>query len=320
MVNIKTLLPDLKELVKELDEDLLARAIGNPEIDAGLREAFTQIEKGGRTAQAYEVWREDYLDQVAVAWVLACVFVRFMEDNHLIDECWLAGEADRRKLAEDTHELFFRQNPHDTDREYFQHVFHEVGKIPAAKDLFAEGKTPLWAVAPSGDAAMKLLAFWREMQPETGHLKRSFEVEGGDTRFLGDLYQELSERAKKKYALLQTPVFVEEFILDRTLDPAIEEFGLDTVRMIDPTCGSGHFLLGGFARLFNLLDEAGEQRDRRCPEGARRRLGCGHQPVCRGDRTLPFDRRCRASLWHQAVEAGIGLEHPSGDRRQPALR
>ena len=252
MVNIKTLLPDLKELVKELDEDLLARATGNPEIDAGLRQAFTQIEKGGRTAQAYEVWREDYLDQVAVAWVLACVFVRFMEDNHLIDECWLAGEGERRKLAEDTHELFFRKHPHDTDREYFQHVFHEVGKIPAAKDLFAEGKTPLWAVAPSGDAAMKLLAFWREMQPETGHLKRSFEVEGGDTRFLGDLYQELSERAKKKYALLQTPVFVEEFILDRTLDPAIDEFGLDTVRMIDPTCGSGHFLLGGFARLFGL--------------------------------------------------------------------
>jgi hypothetical protein len=252
MITIKTLLPDLKELVKELDEDLLARAIGNPEIDAGLREAFTQIEKGGRTAQAYEVWREDYLDQVAVAWVLACVFVRFMEDNRLINECWLTGEGERRKLAEDTHELFFRQHPHDTDREYFQHVFHEVGKIAAARDLFAEGKTPLWAVAPSGDAAMKLLAFWCEMDAETGQLQRSFEVKDGDTRFLGDLYQDLSERARKKYALLQTPVFVEEFILDRTLDPAIDEFGLDSVRMIDPTCGSGHFLLGRFARLFRL--------------------------------------------------------------------
>ncbi len=259
MVDIKALLPDLKKLVERLAEDLLARATSDGGIDSGLRQAFHQIEKGGRTAQAYEVWREDYLDQVAVAWVLACVFVRFLEDNHLIDECWLAGEGERRKLAEDTHELFFRQHPHDTDREYFQHVFHEVGKIPAAKDLFAEGKTPLWAVAPSGDAAMKLLAFWREMQPETGHLRRSFEVQDSDTRFLGDLYQELSEKAKKKYALLQTPVFVEEFILDRTLDPAIEEFGLDTVRMIDPTCGSGHFLLGGFARLFRRLDAARKQ-------------------------------------------------------------
>lgn len=255
MVEIKTLLPELRNLVGDLAEDLLARSTSDAKIDSGLREAFQQIEKGGRTAQAFEVWRDDYLDQVAVAWVLACVFVRFMEDNGLIDECWLAAEGERRKLAEDTHELFFRQHPHDTDREYFQHAFKEVGQIPAAKDLFAEGKTPLWAVAPSGDMAMNLLKFWREIDAESGHLKRSFQVESGDTRFLGDLYQELSEKAKKKYALLQTPVFVEEFILDRTLTPAIAEFGLEKVRMIDPTCGSGHFLLGGFARLLHLWNK-----------------------------------------------------------------
>ncbi|MCX6879968.1 MAG: BREX-2 system adenine-specific DNA-methyltransferase PglX [Verrucomicrobia bacterium] len=72
------------------------------------------------------------------------------------------------------------------------------------------------------------------------------------TRFLGDLYQDLSEAARKKYALLQTPEFIEEFILDRTLTPAIETFGYQVVRLIDPTCGSGHFLLGAFIRLFRL--------------------------------------------------------------------
>ena len=70
MVPIKALLPDFKNLVTELDEDLLARAQQDDKIDTGLREAFRQVEKGGRTAQAFEVWREDYLDQVAVAWVL----------------------------------------------------------------------------------------------------------------------------------------------------------------------------------------------------------------------------------------------------------
>ncbi|MEZ5229964.1 MAG: DNA methyltransferase [Acidimicrobiales bacterium] len=55
--------------------------------------------------------------------------------------------------------------------------------------------------------------------------------------------------------MLQTPDFVEEFILDRTLEPALDEFGLAGADaevgfgLIDPACGSGHFLLGAFARL-----------------------------------------------------------------------
>ena len=77
-----------------------------------------------------------------------------------------------------------------------------------------------------------------------------YDFDGWDTRFLGDLYQDLSEAARKTYALLQTPEFVEEFILDLTLEPAIEEFGLEGLRTIDPACGSGHFLLGLFGRLF----------------------------------------------------------------------
>ena len=44
-------------------------------------------------------------------------------------------------------------------------------------------------------------------------------------------------------------MFVEEFILDQTLTPAVEEFGLEGLKLIDPTCGSGHFLLGAFERL-----------------------------------------------------------------------
>ena len=114
---------------------------------------------------------------------------------------------------------------------------------------------------------MRCIAFFQKIDPNSGALVHDFTDKEWDTRFLGDLYQDLSEAARKKYALLQTPVFVEEFILDRTLDPAIEEFGLakpgyenrllpdgrltpdDRFKMIDPACGSGHFLLGSFSRL-----------------------------------------------------------------------
>ncbi|MFE2104177.1 BREX-2 system adenine-specific DNA-methyltransferase PglX, partial [Streptomyces sp. NPDC059468] len=86
-------------------------------------------------------------------------------------------------------------------------------------------------------------------------------TEGWDTRFLGDLYQDLSEAARKTYALLQTPEFVEEFILDRTMNPAVREFGYEGLKMIDPTCGSGHFVLGAFRRLVRLWAEGRPGKD-----------------------------------------------------------
>jgi hypothetical protein len=120
------------------------------------------------------------------------------------------------------------------------------------RGLFDERHNPLFRIGLSGDGAMQLLAFCQKVNPDTGLLIHDFSDPESATRFLGDLYQDLSEAARKRYALLQTPVFVEEFILDRTLTPAIDEFGYKEVRLIDPTCGSGHFLLGAFQRLFDL--------------------------------------------------------------------
>src|SRR4051812_20659060 len=117
-LDIKTLLPELRSLVADLSEDLLARVNVDGPTSGRLKEAFGKIEKSGRTGQPFEVWLEDYLDQVAVAWVLACVFVRFIEDNGLLDECWIAGEGNRKNLADGHYEIYFRQHPHHTDRDF----------------------------------------------------------------------------------------------------------------------------------------------------------------------------------------------------------
>ena len=66
---------------------------------------------------------------------------------------------------------------------------------------------------------------------------------------MGDLYQDLDPVVKARYALAQTPDFVIDFILDETLTPAIKKWGVEKVRVIDPSCGSGHFLLAMFRRL-----------------------------------------------------------------------
>jgi hypothetical protein len=239
-------------LLKRLEADIRNRCEANRDIDARLRAEYERARSASRTAQAYEVWREDYITQVAVAWILACVFVRFLEDNRLIDTVWLAGPGDRLRLARDQHEIYFQSNPAHSDREYLEHVFQEVAKLPSMRELLDGSHNPISKLGPTGDGAHELLEFWQKVDPSTGVIIQDFTDQEWNTRFLGDLYQDLSESARDCYALLQTPEFVEEFILDRTLTPAVEEFGYSTVKMIDPACGSGHFLLGSFQRLLDL--------------------------------------------------------------------
>ena len=125
------------------------------------------------------------------------------------------------------------------------------GKNPRFTDHFPETETQNPKPKTQNRALGEAEGAPQNPKPKTQN--RALGKAGGasDTRFLGDLYQDLSEDARKRYALLQTPDFVEEFILEHTLIPAIDTFGLDEVRFIDPTCGSGHFLLGGFHLLLD---------------------------------------------------------------------
>jgi hypothetical protein len=94
-----------------------------------------------------------------------------------------------------------------------------VEALPAAAPLFDKRHNPLW-IRVSGDGAILLIEFWQRIDR---HWRTSARLRrcGPNTRFLGDLYQTCS--AAGRTTRLQTPEFVEEFILDRTLTPAIAE-------------------------------------------------------------------------------------------------
>lgn len=278
MIDQTLLTADLRKfLEKDLLPALRRRAAAETEIDRALRAEHTAAKAAGRTGFAFEVWRDDHLTQVGVAWVLGCVIIRFMEDNGLVDAKdsfpRIAGPGPALRQAQDQHEAYFKQHPTLSDRDYLLAVFTDAGKLRGCHELFSKEHNPLWAqggVLMDADAASRLIAFFQQLKTASAkaELVHDFTDPTLGTRFLGDLYQNLSEAARKKYALLQTPVFVEEFILDRTLEPAIKEFGLcdldgrdlsaqkkpipsdHLLRMIDPTVGSGHFLLGAFERLF----------------------------------------------------------------------
>lgn len=263
MINRQSLLTDLKKLLQRLEADLLQRSesTGVPEVGATLRAEYERAKSAERTAQNYEDWRTDAITQAAAAWVLSCVFVRFLEDNRLIDPPKIAGPGERLVRARDEWELYLSQAKQPNERDYLLGVFDQLARLPGTRDVFGEHnpirELPNWL---SGDAAKELLDFFQRIDANSGSLVHDFTDADWDTRFLGDLYQDLSEAARKKYALLQTPEFVEEFILDRTLEPALDEFGLvvtatasdlQPFKMIDPACGSGHFLLGAFPRILD---------------------------------------------------------------------
>jgi hypothetical protein len=249
MIDAKRLLADCQALVRELEADLRGQLDARSDLQALLTREHHGATVAKRTRRSAEDWTAERVTQAAVAWALGCVFVRFLEDNALVDTPRLSGTGIRLQRARDEEIHYFQLHPERTAREYLEDTFRSVAALPGCSGLFDDRHNPLWQLPISGDGARDLLEHWRMIDPQSGALVHDFGDKAWGTRFLGDLYQDLSESARKQYALLQTPEFVEEFILERTLEPAIDEFGLRAVTLIDPACGSGHFLLGAFNRL-----------------------------------------------------------------------
>ena len=92
----EALLADLKPQVRALEADLLARSEQETTFRASLHEEWEQARKTERTAATDETWLDGEVTQAAVAWVLGTVFLRFCEDNGLVDVPYLAAENDSR--------------------------------------------------------------------------------------------------------------------------------------------------------------------------------------------------------------------------------
>jgi hypothetical protein len=263
MIDEQQLREGLQRLLRDTETAIRDRISDEPSIERTLRERRAAAVQAGRTAgsaSGYNSFADEAITQSGVHWLLGCVFVRFLEDNGWLDErnklvACLAGPGERLAIAKDERTRFLRPDPALTDRDYLLQVFGEVAKLPGMAGLFDCRHNPLFQLGPTAQGAAKIVEFFQKVDPDTGTILHDFADPAHGTRFLGDLYQNLSESAQKHFALCQTPDFVIDFILDRTLTPAIDTFGLESVSVIDPTCGSGHFLLAAFSRLFRLWQQ-----------------------------------------------------------------
>ena len=253
----------LRKLLTVLESDIRTRVAEDAVVRAPLEVDYQADRKSGVTQQDFANWVEGRITQSGVAWILATVFVRFLEDNQLITPARLLEPiANATGSPIERWQLFTAKTPTANRRDWMQSEFSELAKLPALNELLGQSNSHLWTLAPSQDGIMKMLDAFSERNDDAKELKWLFRDPELSTRILGDLYQDLSESARKRYALLQTPDFVERFILDRTLEPALDTFSVQYkdnmggFRLIDPTVGSGHFLLGAFPRILKRWQSA----------------------------------------------------------------
>lgn len=209
------------------------------------RERAQKLWTDEQVGEDFDVWTDLLSRRAAVLWVLKSVYVRVLEDKGLL--------SPGRLLDPESQQLFEKLAPNLGESAFLRWVYRDLssshGGLP---ELFAP--QPAEVATPSDENSRALIEFWRHRDADSG-AHWSFAEERFEGELMGDLYQELDPVVKERFALCQTPDFVRAFILDRTLTPAMETFGADTVRLLDPACGSGHFLIDGLKRLVAATTE-----------------------------------------------------------------
>ncbi|MCW8139546.1 MAG: BREX-2 system adenine-specific DNA-methyltransferase PglX, partial [Planctomycetota bacterium] len=225
------LLAALTALSGRIRQDLLPRLLA----DGPERARAEHLRLREETNSPYESWAELLARRLAALWVLKTVYVVVLEARGLLAPARVSGSEHQT--------AFERLAPHLGETSYLTWVHRDLAQV--LPELFAP--QPIEILAPSDAVSAALLGLWRETDADTG--ERRHQLDPRDTRFVGDLYERLDPEMSERFDLVQTPEFVEAFILERTLVPALAECDLEAIRVVDPACGSGHFLVGAFRRM-----------------------------------------------------------------------
>ena len=180
--------------------------------------------------------------------MLGTVFLRWTRGQRPIDPV-LSGPGDRLAVAEDAQLEHYRRHPEHNDGDWLAEQFEVLRATDAGRLLFDPRAQPdvLGAdLARRGEGAGRVLA---------GAATRRGCATTSPTRTgtpgSSATCTRTCPRTRKKTLRAAADPAVHRASSSWTgrSTPAIEEFGLDGLRLIDPACGSGHFLLGAFERL-----------------------------------------------------------------------
>lgn len=261
---------DRWRLVHGLREELTTVIVSDDLANAALEADYARAKQDGVTDLSWNVWRHDRAEQVAASWVVATALVRFCEDNRLLGAAPMIAGAipEAVRAAELSQADWLAARADGSVRDWLLAALRTIREV-----LPPDLSNPFEGIVPPVRASELLVDFWRERDDVGAPLWRFDDAEL-DTGWLIGLYEGLSEREREKNALLATPPFISSFMLDFTLDPAVRERGLESIRVADPAFGCGTLLLDAFGRLLNGWSSA--HRDTPRDECVKRALGSLH--------------------------------------------
>lgn len=233
----------LLKALQKLEKALVKEGVAAARSDDALKDKLLTLHRESETGGSLDDFTEVVARRSAVQFLLRTVYVRVLEDLGLLEEPRIRGDRGFHAFREVAPALGVRA--------YWKWVFRDLAEDFPALFMSREEELPL----PSEDLCKQVWELWRA-QDGKGNLVYDWSDREFESRFLGDLYQDLDAEVRDRYALLQTPDFVEAYILDHTLTPALKELDPaalrekgEAFRVLDPTCGSGHFLIGAFHRM-----------------------------------------------------------------------
>ncbi|RCG27205.1 hypothetical protein DQ384_26155 [Sphaerisporangium album] len=172
----------------------------------------------------------------AVAWVYCTVLVAWAEDHHLIDPFLRTITPELRR------EVLDRAGG---PRGWVAAAINRLAAAHPATRCLLDGRySALHDHTPTDDACLDLIHWWADEAPPLAYEATSgpLSISGW---LAGDILQHLRDPRPHGGGggNAQTPWWIADGILDLTLLPAAAEFTGQTLHTVDPTCGTGHFLV-----------------------------------------------------------------------------
>ncbi|MGW0837109.1 hypothetical protein [Streptomyces prunicolor] len=193
-----------------------------------------QIDQLAETVPGSDAYR------IAASWVYTTLLVAWAEDHGLIETRLRPDARGRRKKHLDAGGSMLG---------WLGMSAATLTVQPSTACLLDPRYNPITQAAPSEQAARALVDWWSDEAPDL-----AYSVDKGPASITGwlpgDMLQMVTSERRLANALCQTPWWVADFLLDRTLVPAAQTFPDELLRVIDPACGTGHLLVWALIGLY----------------------------------------------------------------------